>query len=408
VVAIIGCVTAIFAATMGMAQTDIKRVLAYSTVSQLGYMFLACGVAAYSAGIFHLMTHAFFKALLFLGAGSVIHALGGEQDMRRMGGLVRKIPWTHAVMLTATIAIAGIPPFAGFFSKDEILGQVFSSPHGSKVLWVIGVITAGLTSFYMFRLYFMTFHGELKLGKVDIGEEAHAATAPAHAGHGAAAHSHGHADDQAHGHGGVHESPWVMLGPLVVLAIGSIVAGWVGIPAFMGGGNNFEHFLAPVVKSGAPTSPTAMEHVSEAAGQPQEEQPENRGQEVALALTSVVVALIGLLIAWYMYKKRPELPERITSKVHGIYLTVLHKYYIDEGYGLLFVKPLLALSTVVFWRGVDQGIIDGLVNGAGSASKGIGNELRRMQSGNIRSYAAWVAIGGAAVLAYMIWWGVSK
>jgi len=408
VVAIIGCITAIFAATMGMAQTDIKRVLAYSTVSQLGYMLLACGVAAYSAGIFHLMTHAFFKALLFLGAGSVIHALGGEQDMRRMGGLWKKIPWTHAVMLTATLAIAGIPPFAGFFSKDEILGQVFSSPHGSKVLWVIGVITAGLTSFYMFRLYFMTFHGELRLGKVDIGEEAHATTAPAHAGHGAAAHSHGHGDDPAHGHGGVHESPWVMLGPLVVLAIGSIVAGWVGIPAFMHGSNNFGQFLAPVIKSGAPTSPTAMEHVSEAAGQPREEQPENPGEEWALASTSVVVALIGLLIAWYLYKKRPELPARITARMHGIYLTVLHKYYIDEGYGLLFVKPLLALSTVVFWRGVDQGIIDGLVNGAGSASKGIGGELRRMQSGNIRSYAAWVALGGAAVIAYMIWMGVGK
>ena len=408
VVAIIGCLTAIFAATMGMAQTDIKRVLAYSTVSQLGYMFLACGVAAYSAGIFHLMTHAFFKALLFLGAGSVIHALGGEQDMRRMGGLRKKIPWTHAVMLTATLAISGIFPFAGFFSKDEILGQVFSSPHGSKVLWAIGVITAGLTSFYMFRLYFMTFFGELRLGKVDLGEEAHSPTAPAHAGHGAAAHSHGHADDQAHGHGGVHESPWVMLGPLVVLAIGSIVAGWIGWPAFMGGSNKFDHFLAPVIKTAASTSPTAMEHVSEAAGQPQEEQPENRSEEWALALTSLGVALLGFFVAWYLYYKRPELPDRITSGIHGIYLTVLHKYYIDEGYGLLFVKPLLALSTVVFWRGVDQGIIDGLVNGAGSASKGIGNELRRMQSGNIRSYAAWVAIGGAAVIAYMIWWGVSK
>jgi len=408
VVAIIGCLTAIFAATMGMAQTDIKRVLAYSTVSQLGYMFLACGVAAYSAGIFHLMTHAFFKALLFLGAGSVIHALGGEQDMRRMGGLRKKIPWTHAVMLTATLAISGIFPFAGFFSKDEILGQVFSSPHGSKVLWAIGVITAGLTSFYMFRLYFMTFFGELRLGTVDIGEEAHAATAPAHPGHATASHAHGHADDQAHGHGGVHESPWVMLGPLVVLAIGSIVAGWIGWPAFMGGSNKFDHFLAPVIKTAASTSPTAMEHVSEAAGEPREEQPENRGEEWALAGTSLGVGILGFFLAWYLYYKRPELPDRITSSIHGLYLTVLHKYYIDEGYGLLLVKPLLALSTVVFWRGVDQGIIDGLVNGAGSASKGIGNELRRMQSGNIRSYAAWVAIGGAAVIAYMIWWGVSK
>jgi NADH-quinone oxidoreductase subunit L len=408
VVAIIGCLTAIFAATMGMAQTDIKRVLAYSTVSQLGYMFLACGVAAYSAAIFHLMTHAFFKALLFLGAGSVIHALGGEQDMRRMGGLRKLIPKTHLVMLVATLAIAGIPPFAGFFSKDEILGQVFSSPHGSKALWAIGVITAGLTSFYMFRLYFMTFYGDLKLGKVDVGEEAHAATAPAHAQHATAAHSHGHADYQAHGHGGVHESPWVMIGPLMVLALLSFIGGWVGIPAFMGGGNNFGSFLAPVIKSGAPTSPTAMEHVTEAAAQPQEEKQENPAGEWGLAGVSVAAALIGLFFAWLLYYKNPELPDRITAKIHGIYLTVLHKYYVDEGYGLLFVKPLLGLSTVVFWRGMDQSVIDGLVNGAGAASKSIGGELRRMQSGNIRSYAAWVAAGGAAVIAYMIWLGVSK
>jgi NADH-quinone oxidoreductase subunit L len=408
VVAIIGCLTAIFAATMGMAQTDIKRVLAYSTVSQLGYMFLACGVAAYSAAIFHLMTHAFFKALLFLGAGSVIHAIGGEQDMRRMGGLRKLIPKTHFVMLVATLAIAGIPPFAGFFSKDEILGQVFSSPHGSKALWAIGVITAGLTSFYMFRLYFMTFYGDLRLGKVDIGEEAHAVAAPAHSQHAVAAHSHGHADDQAHGHGGVHESPWVMIGPLMVLALLSFVGGWIGIPAFMGGGNNFGSFLAPVIKSGAPTSPTAMEHVTEAAGQRQEEKQENPAGEWGLAGVSVVAALTGLFFAWLLYYKNPELPDRVTAKIHGIYLTVLHKYYVDEGYGLLFVKPLLALSTVVFWRGVDQGVIDGLVNGAGTASKSIGGELRRMQSGNIRSYAAWVAAGGAAVIAYMIWLGVSK
>ncbi|HSM86059.1 MAG TPA: NADH-quinone oxidoreductase subunit L [Candidatus Limnocylindrales bacterium] len=408
VVALIGGITAIFAATMGMAQTDIKRVLAYSTVSQLGYMFLACGVAAYSAAIFHLMTHAFFKALLFLGAGSVIHALGGEQDMRRMGGLRKLIPRTHFVMLMATLAISGIPPFAGFFSKDEILGQVFSSPHGNKVLWAVGVITAGLTAFYMFRLYFMTFYGELRLGKVDVGEEAHAAPAPAHAGHAPAAHSHGHADDQAHGHGGVHESPWIMMGPLMVLALLSIIGGWVGVPAFMGGGNRFEHFLAPVIQTAASTSPTAMEHVSEAAGQPAEEKPENTSEEWTLAGTSVAVALLGFFFAWLLYYKQPGLPDRITSKIHGIYLTVLHKYYVDEGYGLLVVKPLLALSTVVFWRGVDQGVIDGLVNGAGSASKGIGGELRRMQSGNIRSYAAWIAAGGAAVIAYMIWLGVGK
>lgn len=199
-----------------------------------------------------------------------------------------------------------------------------------------------------------------------------------------------------------------MIGPLVVLAIGSVVAGWVGVPAFMGGANRFEKFLAPVIKTEAAISPTAMEHLSEAAGKPAEEKPESPSQEWLLAGTSVAVALVGLFFAWLFYYKSPGLPDRITAKIHGIYLTVLHKYYVDEGYGLLFVKPLMALSTVVFWRGVDQGVIDGLVNGAGATSRGIGNELRRMQSGNIRSYAAWVAAGGAAVLAYMIWLGVRK
>ena len=407
IVAVIGTLTAIFAATMGMAQTDIKRVLAYSTVSQLGYMFLGCGVAAYAAGIFHLMTHAFFKALLFLGAGSVIHALGGEQDMRRMGGLWRKIPVTFWTMTAATFAIAGIPPLAGFFSKDEILGQEFFSPYGGKVLWAIAVITAGLTSFYMFRLWFMTFFGELRLGQVDVGEEAHAATAPAHAGHGAASQAHGHADDHGHGHGGVHESPWIMLGPLVVLAIGAVVAGWVGVPAFMGGHNQFEHFLAPVIKPVAQASPSMSQPANEATEQPND-QKESIAEDWALAGTSVGVAVLGFLLAWLLYYKRPELPDRITAKIHGLYLTVLHKYYVDEGYGILFVKPLLALSTFVFWKGVDQTVIDGTVNGAASVSKDVGGQLRRMQSGNIRSYAAWVAVGGAAVIAYMIWLGVRR
>ena len=406
IVAIIGCITAIFAATMGLAQTDIKRVLAYSTVSQLGYMFLACGVAAYSAGIFHLMTHAFFKALLFLGAGSVIHAVGGEQDMRRMGGLRKLIPVTFWVVTIATIAIAGIPPFAGFFSKDEILGAVFHSPYGGPVIWGIGVLTAGLTSFYMFRLWFMTFFGELKLGSVDLGEEAHAANAPAQAAHGAASHSHGHADDGSHGHGGVHESPWVMLGPLVILAVLSFVGGWVGVPQFMGGHNEVEHFLAPVMESPAIAGEQGTTvRVLDPSSRP-EEKPTNG--EWLLAGTSVAAALIGLFFAYLFYYKSPGLPDRITSKMHGIYMMVLHKYYVDEGYGAIFVKPLLALSTVVLWRGVDQGVIDGLVNGAGAASQGVGNELRQMQSGNIRSYAAWVAIGGAAIVAYMIWLGVTR
>jgi NADH-quinone oxidoreductase subunit L len=408
IVAIIGCITAIFAATMGMAQTDIKRVLAYSTVSQLGYMFLACGVAAYSAGIFHLMTHSFFKALLFLGAGSVIHAVGGEQDMRRMGGLRKLIPVTFWVVTIATIAIAGIPPFAGFFSKDEILGAVFHSPYGGPVIWGIGVLTAGLTSFYMFRLWFMTFFGELKLGSVDLGEEAHAAHAPAQAGHGAASDSHGHADDHSHGHGGVHESPWVMLAPLVILAVLSFVGGWVGVPQFMRGHNEIEHFLAPVMQSGPAVAGEAVSDKDATTSHAGEATPENTGEEWLLAGTSVAAALIGLFFAYLFYYKSPELPERITSKMHGIYMMVLHKYYVDEGYGAIFVKPLLALSTVVLWRGVDQGVIDGLVNGAGTASQGVGNELRQMQSGNIRSYAAWVAIGGAAIVAYMIWLGVTR
>jgi NADH-quinone oxidoreductase subunit L len=408
IVAIIGCVTAIFAATMGLAQTDIKRVLAYSTVSQLGYMVLACGVAAYAAGIFHLMTHAFFKALLFLGAGSVIHAVGGEQDMRRMGGLRKLIPVTFWVVTIATIAIAGIPPFAGFFSKDEILGAVFHSPYGGPVIWAIGVLTAGLTSFYMFRLWFMTFFGELKLGSVDLGEEAHSAHAPAQAAHGAASQSHGHADDESHGHGGVHESPWIMLAPLVILAVLSFVGGWVGVPQFMGGHNEVEHFLAPVMQSAPAVAGEPVSDKDATTSHAGEGTPENTGEEWLLAGTSVAAALIGLFFAWLLYYKRPELPDRITAKIHGIYMMVLHKYYIDEGYGAIFVKPLLALSTVVLWRGVDQGVIDGLVNGAGSASQGVGGELRRMQSGNIRSYAAWVAIGAAAILGYMIWLGVSR
>jgi NADH-quinone oxidoreductase subunit L len=420
VVAVIGCFTAIFAATMGMAQTDIKRVLAYSTVSQLGYMFMACGVAAYSAGIFHLMTHAFFKALLFLAAGSVIHALGGEQDMRRMGGLRKLIPWTFWTMTIATLAIAGAPGLAGFFSKDEILARDFAGPLHGHVLWVVAVITAGLTSFYMFRLWFMTFFGERR-ADADLGVPepsatsggplfqavvktkpsqgtvaAHAPTAPA---------GHGHEGD--HGHG-VHESPWVMIAPLVVLAIGSIASGWVGIPQILGGHDKIDQFLQPAIHTPAEVTASYEEQTPSAvsptpAHPPVEAEAESAGVEWSLMATSVAVAGVGFFFAWLFYYKRRDLPDRITAKIHGIYLTVLHKYYIDEAYGLIFVKPLLALSTIVFWRGVDQGVIDGAVNGAGKVSKEIGGGLRRMQSGNIRSYAAWVAAGGAAVVAFLLW-----
>ena len=408
IVAIIGCLTAIFAATMGLAQTDIKRVLAYSTVSQLGYMFLACGVAAYSAGIFHLMTHAFFKALLFLGAGSVIHAVGGEQDMRRMGGLRTKIPITFWVVTIATFAIAGFPPFAGFFSKDQILSAAFHSPYGGPIIWAVGLLTAGLTSFYMFRLWFMTFFGEYK-PDADLGDAHALATAHTAPAHGADPHASSHGHDDGHGHSSIHESPWVMLGPLVILAVLSVVGGWVGVPEFLHGHNEIEHFLSPVMQSGPAVAGEATGGGHDAtASHADEAAQEKPGEELLLAGSSVGVAALGLFFAWLLYYKQRDLPDKITGKVHGIYMMVLHKYYVDEGYGAIFVKPLLALSTVVFWRGIDQGVIDGLVNGAGSTSKGVGNELRRMQSGNIRSYAAWVAIGGAAVIAYMVWLGVGK
>jgi NADH-quinone oxidoreductase subunit L len=313
-----------------------------------------------------------------------------------MGGLRTKIPITFWVVTVATFAIAGIWPLAGFFSKDQILGAVFHSPYGGPVIWAVGVITAGLTSFYMFRLWFMTFFGEYK-PDTDLGDT-HAAPA-----HGADPHA------SSHGHDGVHESPWVMLGPLVILAVLSFIGGWIGVPQFMGGHNEIEHFLSPVMQTGPAVAgeltgaahDATASHADEAAS-------ENSSEEWLLAGSSLGAGILGFGLAWLMYFKRRDLPDKITAKVHGLYMMVLHKYYVDEGYGAIFVKPLLALSTVVLWRGIDQGVIDGLVNGAGTTSKGIGNELRQMQSGNIRSYAAWVAIGGAIVVAYMVWLGVGK
>jgi NADH-quinone oxidoreductase subunit L len=383
VVAIIGALTAIFAASIGLVQNDIKRVLAYSTVSQLGYMFMACGVAAFSAGIFHLMTHAFFKALLFLAAGSVIHALGGEQDMRHMGGLRKLIPWTFWTMTIATFAIAGFFPLSGFFSKDEILWKAFSDKtHGSWIFWLIGWITAGMTSFYMFRLWFMTFFGERR---------------EAAAG---AAHGHG-----GHGHGGhVHESPWVMLGPLVVLAIGAAVMGWVGFPESMGGHNNFERFLAPVFHTSSEPArstenPGTQPQSSDAPG-------EDKALELGLAGASLGVAFLGLGLAYFLYYKRPELPDRIAASMSGAYRTLLNKYWVDEAYYATLVNPIVDGSRAVLWRGVDVGIIDALVNGAGTTAKEASGVTRRIQSGNIRSYAGWVAFGAACVVGFMIWVGL--
>jgi len=367
VVAVIGTLTALFAATIGITQTDIKKVLAYSTVSQLGYMFMACGVGAFSAGIFHLMTHAFFKGLLFLAAGSVIHAVGGEQDMRKMGGLRSYIPWTFLTMGIATLAIAGFPPFAGFWSKDEILWQAYSSPHG-KVFWLIGLITAFITSFYMFRLLFMTFFGDYHGAQVDE--------------HGHGSHGHGHDD---HGHGEPHESPMVMLAPLMILALLSVIGGLVGI------GNRFEHFLEPVFGSG----------VSEAAGEAA-----SGFTEYLLMGISVVVALLGFGLAYLFYVSQPLLPQKIAASLNGFYTTILNKYYVDEIYAKLFVKPLLDGSTSILWQGVDRKVIDDTVNNAADGARHVSDEVRHMQSGNLRSYAGWIAAGSAVVIAYMIWMGV--
>ncbi len=371
VVAIIGTLTAFFAATIGIAQTDIKKVLAYSTVSQLGYMFMACGVGAFSAGIFHLMTHAFFKGLLFLAAGSVIHAVGGEQDMRRMGGLRSYIPWTFLTMGIATLAIAGIPPLAGFWSKDEILWKAYSSPQGSWAFWLIGVITAFITSFYMFRLMYMTFAGDYR------GREEHELVV--------AGGSHGH-----NGHGVPHESPMVMLVPLMILAVLSLVGGLVGI------GNRFEHFLAPVFESTpVPGAVAAVNSTAESSG--------GHGLELALMGISVAVAFLGWYLAYLLYSKRPELPQRIADALGSFYSAVVHKYYIDELYAAVFVKPLIDGSTRILWQGVDRKLIDAAVNDTADGARNVSDEVRHMQSGNLRSYAGWIAAGAAAVIAYMIW-----
>ncbi len=359
VVAIVGCATALFAATIGLVQTDIKKVLAYSTVSQLGYMFLACGVGAFSAGIFHLMTHAFFKALLFLAAGSVIHAMGGEQDMNRMGGLRKKIKWTFAAMLTATMAIAGIPPLAGFFSKDAILLSAFQNSGGQHLLYLFGLLTALLTSFYMFRLIFLTFHGKPRY-------------------------------DEHHVH--AHESPWNMLVPLAVLAVLSIIGGWLAAPALWGGPDYFANFLAPVFGS-----PAGAEAVSEGAVGAHQ-------IELVLAGVAVGAAVIGLAVAYWLYIKRPGKADGLAHLLKPAYTTLLNKYYVDELYAAVVVKPLLWISTAVLWKTADVAGIDGAVNGIADGARAVGDGIRHTQSGNTRSYAVWVVVGAIVIIAVVFFW----
>jgi NADH-quinone oxidoreductase subunit L len=391
VVAILGTLTAFFAATIGIAQTDIKKVLAYSTISQLGYMFMACGVGAFSAGIFHLMTHAFFKGLLFLAAGSVIHAVGGEQDMRKMGGLRKKIPWTFWTMTAGTLAIAGIPGLAGFFSKDAILWRAYQA---SWAYWLVGLVTAFITSFYMFRLWFMTFFGEYR-GEAASGHAGHSA----HDAHGAA----------AHGHGGIHESPKVMVIPLAILAVLSIVGGYVGVPGSLGGNNRFDQFLGPVFHGSAPASAehTAVGEKGASEQTTEGSEPKTEAStELMFTAISVLAALLGFGFAWLLYYKRRDLPAKVADSLGTFYQAVVHKYYIDELYAVVFVKPLIDGSTRILWQGVDRNIIDAAVNDAGDVARHASDEVRHMQSGNIRSYAGWIAAGAAVVIALMIWAGV--
>ncbi|MGC9199620.1 MAG: NADH-quinone oxidoreductase subunit L [Acidobacteriaceae bacterium] len=369
VVAGIGAITALFAATMGMVQHDIKRVLAYSTISQLGYMFLACGVGAYSAGIFHLMTHAFFKGLLFLAAGSVIHALSGEQDMRYMGGLWKKIPITFWTMTAATFAISGVWPFSGFFSKDEILFQTFQSTNPlAKLLWFVGLVTAGMTSFYMFRLWFKTFFGESRFAQSSF----------AHA-------SHGDSHDAHHAQG-IHESPLVMTVPLMLLGVLSLVGGWVGVPAALGGHNAFGHFLDPVfANAAAPAATQAAETAS-------------HGSELGLAALSLATAGLGIVVAWFFYYRKPGTAAELARRFQPIYSLVYHKYWIDEIYGWFVVTPLLGISRLLLGGLVDGGIVQGTGSALAASAHGGSWLVRRMQSGKIRSYAGWLAAGAAVVI----------
>jgi len=391
VVAIIGTLTAFFAATIGIAQTDIKKVLAYSTVSQLGYMFMACGVGAFSAGIFHLMTHAFFKGLLFLAAGSVIHAVGGEQDMRRMGGLRSKIPWTFWTMTAGTLAIAGIPGLAGFFSKDEILWRAYQA---SWAYWLVGAVTAFMTSFYMFRLWFLTFFGEYR-GESEVADN--------HAIHAA------HDAHSGHGHGGVHESPKVMLIPLAILAVLSVIGGYIGVPGSLGGNNQFDKFLGPVFHASHPARAQNTATGERDASERETEGPEPKSgasTELMFTAISVTLALLGFGFAWLLYYRNPQLPEKIAVSFSSAYQTLLHKYYVDELYAALFVKPLIDGSTQILWQDVDRKLIDAAVNDSADGARQVSDEARHMQSGNIRSYAGWIAAGSAVVIAFMIWMGV--
>jgi NADH-quinone oxidoreductase subunit L len=398
IVAVIGAATALMAGTIGLVQNDIKRVLAYSTVSQLGYMFLAMGVGAYAAGVFHLYTHAFFKALLFLGSGAVIHALAGEQDLRGMGGLKKDLPITYWTFLVGALAIAGVPGLAGFFSKDEILFRTFSSGH--TLLWAVGLLTSLLTAIYMFRLVFLAFHGPSRAASAPHDAYAHDVHAPGTAAPGTAAPgtlapgtqhpapgTQHPAPDTRHPapvhH--LHDAPPAMAIALIVLAVGSVVAGYAGLPGVLGGGDWFAHYLEP--SFGAAPVEEVVEH----------------GLEGTLMLVSVAAALLGIAIAFYYFLKNRQAADAMASRFSGLRTLLQNKYYVDEIYDATVVQPIRIVSTDGLWQVVDVKVIDGAVNGVGQTVTGASALVRRLQTGSVRAYAASVFLGVVAILGYYLW-----
>jgi NADH-quinone oxidoreductase subunit L len=380
-VATVGVATAIVAATIGLAQTDIKRVLAYSTVSQLGYMFLAMGVGAFAAGIFHLYTHAFFKALLFLGSGAVIHALAGEQDLGRMGGLRRSLPITYWTFLAGALAISGVPALSGFFSKDEILFRTWAS--GRVGLWAVGVATSLLTAIYMFRLVHLVFHGERRGGAAGEPEDAGGA---------------------AGGHAGarLHEAPRSMAIPLVILALGAIGAGWIGLPGVFGG-SRFAAFLEPSftvsTATGSGGADADARHDAAAAGE--------AGHEAALEWrlmgVSTVAAVGGIVVATFFFLWRRRAADAVSERFAGIHRLLANKYYVDETYDSFIVRPIRRASETGLWKTVDAGAIDGTVDGVGAVVAGWSAILRRLQTGSVRTYAALLLAGAVVVVGFYVW-----
>jgi NADH-quinone oxidoreductase subunit L len=398
IIAVIGVATAFMAGTIGLVQNDIKRVLAYSTVSQLGYMFLAMGVGAYAAGVFHLYTHAFFKALMFLGSGAVIHALAGEQDIRKMGGLKKDLPITYWTFLVGALAIAGFPLLSGFFSKDEILYRTYATGH--TWLWLLGMATSFLTAIYMFRLVFLTFHGE------------RAAAAPAvadgHGGHGHAAHAatghdaHGH---DAHGHSGghLHDAPKPMAFALVILAVGSILAGYVGIPHALGGSNAIEQYLEPSFVAHEEAAEGGAAAVAEHEAEAGHDAAAEESLELTLMGVSTAVALTGIGIAFFFFLKNRSAADGIAAQFSGLRNLLANKYYVDEAYDATIVQPIKLASEQGLWKGIDVGVIDGTVNGVAHSVGGASEVLRRLQTGSVRAYAASLFLGVVVSLGYYLW-----